>query len=198
MKTLKKLYRPVGLIELDLILDANLKKFPPRLDWQPIFYPVLNVAYAIEIAQKWNLTDKASGYSGFVTSFDIPQSYADTFAVQNVGGTIHNELWVLAEQLDEFNANIQGCIQIEAAFYGEKYEGILTNSIFFKNQNARQQILTLSRLDFEQLQKIIVSEYKTVFANFAFWQKQAQNAALLQQISQIWRQEFPNWNLWQD
>jgi len=35
-----KLYRPVGCKELELIEDAGMKEFPPRLAWQPIFYPV--------------------------------------------------------------------------------------------------------------------------------------------------------------
>lgn len=48
MKTI--LYRPVGLKELQLIIDSGYKKFPPRLSWQPIFYPVLNQAYAEQIA----------------------------------------------------------------------------------------------------------------------------------------------------
>src|SRR6266404_2162498 len=41
-----KLYRPVGLFELGLVWDAEMKRFPPRLAHQPIFYPVANVEYA--------------------------------------------------------------------------------------------------------------------------------------------------------
>jgi hypothetical protein len=36
------LYRPTGANELALIIDSGMKRFPPRLFWQPIFYPVLN------------------------------------------------------------------------------------------------------------------------------------------------------------
>jgi hypothetical protein len=56
MKTLK-LYRPVGLREMELIAESNFKAFPPRLEWQPIFYPVLNHAYAEQIALEWNTPD---------------------------------------------------------------------------------------------------------------------------------------------
>lgn len=44
------LYRPVGLKEMELIAESGFKKFPPRLMWQPIFYPVLNEQYASQIA----------------------------------------------------------------------------------------------------------------------------------------------------
>jgi hypothetical protein len=40
------LYRPVGKQELDLIRESGWKRFPPRLPFQPIFYPVLTEDYA--------------------------------------------------------------------------------------------------------------------------------------------------------
>ena len=52
------LYRPVGQKELDLIQASGWTAFPPRLDWQPIFYPVLNVEYATRIARDWNTRDE--------------------------------------------------------------------------------------------------------------------------------------------
>jgi hypothetical protein len=39
-----------------------------------------------------------------------------------VGGEIHNELWVPAEQLEEFNNNIIGEMRIVKSFYGEKFK----------------------------------------------------------------------------
>ena len=105
MKT-KTLYRPVGLKELELIADSGFSVFPPRLSWQPIFYPVLNEAYAIEIATKWNLDDEGSGYAGFVTAFEVDAAYVKTFKVENVGRPIHNELWVPADELETFNNHI--------------------------------------------------------------------------------------------
>lgn len=120
---IKTLYRPVGLHELELIEASGMRQFPPRFDWQPIFYPVLNEAYAIDIATKWNLDDEASGYSGFVCAFDIPHSYFQQFEVENVGDAHHNEIWVPSEQLSEFNDKIQGQIRITKAFFGSKYAG---------------------------------------------------------------------------
>jgi hypothetical protein len=115
------LYRPVGQKELELIKESGNRWFPPRLDWQPIFYPVMNQAYAEQIALEWNTNDGFSGYAGYVTAFDLPEEYLQQFPVQNVGGEIHNELWVPAEQLDEFNNNIIGEIRVVNSFYGEKF-----------------------------------------------------------------------------
>lgn len=122
MKT-KTLYRPVGLKELELITASNFTKFPARLSWQPIFYPVLNEAYAIEIATKWNLDDEGSGYTGFVTAFEVDADYISSFKVENVGGPIHNELWIPAEELETFNAHIIGEIKITKSFIGKQYSG---------------------------------------------------------------------------
>jgi hypothetical protein len=119
----RTLYRPVGLSELRLIHDTNYRAFPPRLPHQPIFYPVPNEAYAIQIARDWNTSDVNSGYMGAVTAFDLDANYLAQFEPQTVGASTHRELWVPAEQLDEFNAHIIGTIRIPRAFYGEKYSG---------------------------------------------------------------------------
>ena len=73
------LYRPVGLFELELILDAGSRAFPPRLPEQPIFYPVLNFEYAAQIARDWNPPDERSGFAGFVTSFEVDADYLCAF-----------------------------------------------------------------------------------------------------------------------
>jgi hypothetical protein len=115
------LYRPVGLTELELIANADWKGFPPRLEWQPIFYPVLNQAYAEQIAFEWNTKDEFSGYCGIVTSFELHMDHYKKYEVQNVGGEIHNELWVPAEELEVFNANIVGEIEVIKVFFGESF-----------------------------------------------------------------------------
>ena len=116
------LYRPVGQKELELIKQSGNKQFPPRLEWQPIFYPVMNQAYAEQIALEWNTKDEFSGYAGYVTAFNLPEDYLQKFPVQNVGGEIHIELWIPAEQLEEFNSKIIGEITVVKSFYGEKFK----------------------------------------------------------------------------
>ncbi len=66
------LYRPVGPQELALIEAGDWAGFPSRLPDQPIFYPVMNEEYAIQIARDWNVP--ASG-SGFVTRFEVDSEY---------------------------------------------------------------------------------------------------------------------------
>ncbi|PZR28993.1 MAG: ADP-ribosylation/crystallin J1 [Citrobacter freundii] len=115
------LYRPVGIKELELIQYSGWKEFPPRLYWQPIFYPVLNQPYAEQIAVQWNTDDEASGYCGIVTRFDVAKKHYDQYDIQNVGGEMHNELWVPAERLAEFNQHIIGAIEVVNVFFGEKF-----------------------------------------------------------------------------
>ena len=110
------LYRPVGPKELALIEESGFRAFPPRLPDQPIFYPVLNEHYAIQIARDWNV--RASG-SGFVTRFAVETEFLARYAPQIVGGRQHAELWVPAEGLAEFNRHIVGLIEITARF-GDK------------------------------------------------------------------------------
>lgn len=107
------LFRPVGPEELKRIEESGWTAFPPRLPNQPIFYPVLNEEYAAQIAQDWNV--KASG-AGYVTRFEVRTEYVRKFDVQTVGGAAHRELWVPADELDEFNRYIVGPIAVVAEF----------------------------------------------------------------------------------
>ncbi len=113
------LYRPVGAEELKLISASGYTAFPPRLPGQPFFYPVLSFEYAEQIAREWNATTPP--YVGFVTRFEIEPAYADRFEVHTVGGKIHQELWVPAEELEEFNRHILGKIEVIATYYGVRY-----------------------------------------------------------------------------
>lgn len=113
-----ELFRPTGPPELALVRDLGWRAWPPRLDHQPIFYPVLNEDYARQIARDWNATKPDTGYQGFVTRFRVRADYAARFEVQTVGARIHQELWVPAEELDEFNANIVGLIEVIVTYRG--------------------------------------------------------------------------------
>ncbi len=110
------LYRPVNQAELDLIAASDWLEFPPRLPEQPIFYPVLNEQYAAQIARDWNVPNYGMGY---VLRFAVDADYVAQFPVQNVGGREHDELWVPAEELAEFNRQIVGRIEIVAIFEAE-------------------------------------------------------------------------------
>ena len=121
MKT-NTLYRPVGEKEMILIIENNFKKFPPRLDWQSIFYPVLNEDYASEIAKKWNTRDEAGNYLGFVTKFEVLEDEINQYSIQNVGARNHNELWIPSEDLEKFNLAIVGNIEVIKVFVGDDFE----------------------------------------------------------------------------
>jgi hypothetical protein len=121
MKT-KTLYRPVGEKEMILIIESNYKRFPPRLEWQPIFYPVLDEEYASEIAEKWNTRDESGNYLGFVTQFEVLEEIVNKYPSQNVGARNHNELWVPSEELEAFNEAIVGNITATKVFIGENFK----------------------------------------------------------------------------
>lgn len=103
------LFRPTGETELALIRDSGWRAFPPRLPEQPIFYPVLDEEYAIQIARDWNTRD---GGEGFVLKFQVDRDYISRFHVKTVGARIHREYWIPAEDLPEFNRNIVGAIEV--------------------------------------------------------------------------------------
>src|SRR5258707_15001314 len=111
------LFRPVGPKELELIAASGYREFPARLPEQPIFYPVLNEEYARQIAREWNVS--ASG-AGYITRFALKAEFATRYPAQKVGSSIHQELWIPAEDLAKMNQNIVGLIEVIAEYGSEK------------------------------------------------------------------------------
>lgn len=111
------LFRPVGQEELDLIRESSYSEFPPRLPDQPIFYPVTNEDYAIQIARDWNAKQAGVGY---VTKFAVGKLFLEKYETHIVGGSGHEEFWIPAEDLEAFNRNIVGTIEVVHEFVVEK------------------------------------------------------------------------------
>lgn len=111
------LYRPIGSEELLLIEAAEFRAFPPRLPEQPIFYPVANETYAVQIARDWN-TKHGDGI-GYVTRFEVMSQHLCRYERKIVGGRSHEEYWIPAEDLEAFNAAIVGAIEVIHRFVEE-------------------------------------------------------------------------------
>jgi hypothetical protein len=107
------LWRPVGPQELALIKQSGMRAFPPRLPEQPIFYPVLSLDYAVDIASKWNVPESGSGY---VTRFEVNKRFLNDYRPQVAGGKDRLEYWIPAEKMDAFNAAIVGEIEVVASY----------------------------------------------------------------------------------
>ena len=113
------LFRPVGQKEFELIRESGFTAFPSRLPEQPIFYPVLNEGYATQIAREWNAKHNKERV-GYVTRFYVKNEYLRRHQVQTVGGSVHQEYWIPAEELAEFNQNIVGPIEVIGEYRGEE------------------------------------------------------------------------------
>lgn len=118
---LTTLYRPVGSKELALVRESGWRAFPPRLPEQPIFYPVLNEEYATQIARDWNTRD---GGTGYVLRFEVETEYLKLFPIQIAGSRIHQEYWIPAEELAEFNRHIAGLIDVVDEFRGQSTDPV--------------------------------------------------------------------------
>jgi len=153
------------------MLEADLRGFPPRLPDQPIFYPVCNEEYAAEIALKWNVPDEFSGFAGFVVRFDVNSPYADQFEEHVVGAQHHRELWVPAEELEVFNANIQDRIVVTHAYYGSKYKGppTITNLKGIHASGQPAQLLKILNYNGMDFLGDTSTNWKAIFTNWPLW-----------------------------
>jgi hypothetical protein len=195
-----QLFRPTGLRELQLVLQSELRAWPPRLPEQPIFYPVLNVGYAEQIARDWNT--KSDSRVGYVTEFWIDDAYAASFPRQVVGAGHHDELWVPAESLEEFNTHILSPIRVVNAFFGEGFTGLVPDQGGMRGQTANEQLKTLagqfaySKQDFHGE---VTQNREAVFLHLPFWaacdadtlELAAPKTAVLKAVESVWSEAFP-------
>ncbi len=191
------LHRPLGLDELLLVYRSGMRRFPPRLPEQPIFYPVLNAHYAEEIARAWNAT--SGTMAGYVTEFEVDDAYARSFEVHQVGARVHQELWIPAESLDEFNGNISGQIRLIAAYFGPGFVGVAPSSFSLRGKDARAQLAVLRGIheySFMDFHGELTANHEAVFAHFPYWEQLAGDDAagfkpVMASIRQVWSGAFP-------
>jgi tetratricopeptide (TPR) repeat protein len=191
------LYRPVNLQEMELIYDSGMKAFPARLPQQPIFYPVLHLEYARQTASDWNA--KSGQSAGYVTQFKADDQYISQFEKHTVGESKHQEFWIPADELEEFNRHIVGHIKVLEAYFGDGFQGFVPEKFGLQGKNAVAQFTLLAnsylykRMDFYlELRR----NHKAIFLNYLFWQKyefknQGLKEKVLQAIKDAWLTSFP-------
>jgi hypothetical protein len=200
------LYRPMDMEELRLVYDTGMSAFPPRKPEQPIFYPVLSLQYANEIASKWNV--QSGSASGYVARFTLDDAYAAHFEPQRVGGSHHIELWVPSEELSRFNKYIVPTITIISAYFGENFRGYVPSQFGLRGKDASAQFVALAHtLDYSGMDFVceIAANHLTVFfLNYAFWAQgvfskhgiaEAQQDRVLVAIRRTWVDTFPHIHL---
>jgi hypothetical protein len=188
-----RLWRPVGLNELRLIFDSEYQKYPPRLDWQPIFYPVTNFAYAEQITREWNVVSNGN-HCGFVTEFDIDQQFLFQYQEQNVGAIFHNEYWVPAEELEVFNAHIVGDIRVVASRYSIQYSGVTITEGVLAGKTVREQLQYLETVldDKKQVQIVFQQAEYAVLTNLGFWKQFCKDKEVaVDRLIEIWGEFRP-------
>lgn len=54
-----------------------------------------------------------------MTKFSVRKEYLDKYSIETVGAqSVHEEYWIQAEDLDQFNQNIVGVIEVISEFHG--------------------------------------------------------------------------------
>jgi hypothetical protein len=187
--------------ELRLTYETGMKAFPPRKPEQPIFYPVLNLEYAIEIASRWN-TESATG-AGYVAKFTVDDVYAARFEPHKVGSSHHTELWVPAEELAEFNEHLIPPILIVNAHFKPTFQGCVPATLGLRGKDAIAQFAALaqtSKYSGMDFRCEIAANNVAVFLNYGFWAQtdfssrgisKTEQDRVLEAIRRIWSDVFP-------
>lgn len=200
---LVRLYRPAGLPEMEAILAAHSRAFPPRAKSDPFFFPSPTPRYAEILAGDSYARNPEMGFAGFVVGFDVDAEYARGLEEQVMGSGEHRRLCVPSAAIGELNARIRGRIQIEASNYGEGYEGPRAMRFPFVGLGASAQIEALDRLvslPEQDLDAVVLLNPAPILLNFGWWAAgecpvlwslEDRRDALLDRIAHAWTALFP-------
>ncbi len=155
-------------------------------------------------SRDWNTKNPGSGFAGFVTEFQIDSAYVEQFEEHVVGASIHRELWIPAEQLDDFNSHIQGHIEITASYYGDGYKG---PKHWYKDWYADEMFEALYITSLHSGQDFsgeIYMNRHAILLNFKYWATndlskfvlyEGEQQRFLQFLVEMWVLKFPDIHL---
>ncbi len=70
------------------------------------------------------MKDEASGYEGYVTRFAVRTDFLSEYNIETVGAKdLHEEYWIPSEDLENFNDNIVGTIEVTREFTKSQSNG---------------------------------------------------------------------------
>jgi len=107
-----------------------------------------------------------------VLRLEVADDYTGTFDIHVVGSSVHQELWIPADALEEFNRHIVGFIAVEEAFFGNDFKGEIPKQFGLAGKDAIAQIRALSvTLPYSSVDFAIEvsANSRAVFLNFPFW-----------------------------
>lgn len=123
--------------------------------------------------------------------------------MRTVGSSVHQELWVPAERLAEFNHEIQDGIRITDAFFGDTYSGFIPSQFGLARKTATEQLVCMAAtfayggMDFVCE---TAANHKAIYLNFPFWLSGdfsrhgvslPQRDRVLDAIRALWQPRFP-------
>lgn len=184
-----QLFRPTGQLELERLFEAGMRAWPPRLAEQPIFYPVLNLDYAQQIARQWNTKEERR--VGYVTRFALADAIAARYARQVVGASVHEELWIPAEDLPVVNHHLEGPIELVDAFFGEGFVGHVPKDGPLTGLGADDQLEVLAAMPDEELHAAVSTHRLPVFLHHPYWSERNPDSETLAKIASAWPEIFP-------
>ena len=84
----------------------------------------------------------------------------------------HVEYWIPAEEIHEFNASLEGRINVESGFFGSGFKGFVPDSFGLKGKDAVEQFVVMAKTwDYSRMDFVceVSTNRKGVYLNFLFW-----------------------------
>ncbi len=109
------LFKSLSPAQVAAVAESGWRQIFPQEPEQTHFYPKVYVEYAEQIARRWDVPQYGGGY---VVRFTMRGDFMRRYATQTVAFEEYREYIIPIAELDFFNRNIQGRIDVVSAFSG--------------------------------------------------------------------------------
>jgi hypothetical protein len=167
------LYRPVEIDELALIFDSGMRAIPlNRLDTRVFFVAMTDFSLASQLAR--DLSNTSELKAGYVVSFTVDGDYASRFEFKLDGEQEPDfrVLWVPPKEQAAFNGHIEGRIEVDAAYFGDGFTGLVAEQHGLCSADAIEQFVCLREILDRSLQDFFgetSAQRRIVYCHAPFW-----------------------------
>ncbi len=109
------LYKSVSPTQLSHLMAVDWRYFIPESPAQKFFAPKLHLSFAEMLARQ---IEVASHCAGYVVSFEIQETFIDSYEVSTLAYEEYEEYCIPIEDLGAMNRGIEGRIKLVSWFCG--------------------------------------------------------------------------------
>ncbi len=196
-----RIFKPVGLEELRLMYEANMRSLAPGGPDHSAATFHLDNGEADAVAR--SRITKDDPFAGYVVQVDVDEEGAAVLSRFLTGEGTRRKAHLPAEEVPRLNDHLAGQMTVTSAHFGPEFRGYIPTMFNFAHRDALGQFVMLANLlDYSRMDFIgeIHANSAAVFLHLPYWSDcnldrtdvpEPKRSSILASILDTWSKELP-------